>query len=262
MSLHPTLLENNYSAIVTTGGIQSNHCRVVALYSQKHNLQCTLVIHGDRECFLSESGNAKLIRNTKAETVFCKPGEIASAMDSAIANYKHQGYKPYYLQGGGHTWEGSGAYIQLLKDLMSSSGFIPDYIFLPTGTGSTHAGILSGINKLKLKTKVVGISIARSKEKAEAEVGSMYAKLCKIYNITCVPEKVVVDDSFLFGGYEKSNRSLDALANASLMEFGFLMDTTYTAKAFLGMKELISRHSINGKILFWNTGGQFNYLAK
>ncbi len=183
-------------------------------------------------------------------------------MDSAIANYKLQGYSPYYLQGGGHTLEGSRAYIPLLKDLISSSGFIPDYIFLPTGTGSTHAGILAGVKNLRLSTKVIGISIGRPKKRAEAAVKSMYIELCEAHEIPWSSEDVKVDDSFLFGGYEKTNSDLDRLVGTSLLNFGFQMDTTYTGKAFLGMKELLKKYPNNQKVLFWNTGGQFNFFAK
>jgi D-cysteine desulfhydrase len=71
-----------------------------------------------------------------------------------------------------------------------------------------------------------------------------------------------VDDSFLLGGYEKTNAELDRLVSTSLIKFGFLMDATYSGKAFLGMKELLKDYPKNHKTLFWNTGGQFNFFAK
>src|SRR5690606_903669 len=68
MALHPSLEQGNFTAVVTTGGTQSNHCRATALYCQKYQLKCTLVLHGGKEGeFLRQSGNAKLIRESGAE---------------------------------------------------------------------------------------------------------------------------------------------------------------------------------------------------
>src|SRR5699024_1237658 len=50
------------NALVTTGGIQSNHCRAVALFAAQHQLQSTLVLHGNQEEFKKQSGNAKIMR--------------------------------------------------------------------------------------------------------------------------------------------------------------------------------------------------------
>ena len=51
-SIGQEILDNSYSAVVTTGGIQSNHCRATAVFCAQHHLQCTLVLHGDKEKFL------------------------------------------------------------------------------------------------------------------------------------------------------------------------------------------------------------------
>src|SRR5690554_2594107 len=58
------------NALVTTGGIQSNHCRAVAVFAAQNGLHCTLVMHGDKSLFLQQTGNAKVIRDTGAKVVF------------------------------------------------------------------------------------------------------------------------------------------------------------------------------------------------
>lgn len=261
MALDNRIKQEGYGAIVTTGGVQSNHCRATALYSKKNNIKCTLVLHGDRERLYSESGNAKIIRESGAKLVICNPSEISGIMDTEMQGYKEHGLKPFYLYGGGHTLEGGGTYIQEIEKLVKAD-FVPDIIFLASGSGTTQAGILAGITKMNLDTRVVGISVGRSSLRAQQVVEDFYQQICSEYNITGKNEKVVVDDTFLCGGYEKYIQEIKLIADESLMNFGFALDTTYTAKAYYGMLQTIKRDYIKGKILFWYTGGIYNYLAK
>lgn len=261
MGLDTRIKEEGFGAIVTTGGIQSNHCRATALYSKKNNLKCTVVLHGDKERLFSESGNAKIIRESGASLVFCTPQEISSMMDSAMNAYTEEGLNPLYLYGGGHTLEGGGCYIDELEKLVNS-GYAPEYIFLASGSGTTHAGLLAGITKMGVNIEVVGISVGRTSQKAQNTVQEFYQQLCEKYIIDGETANVVVDDSFLCGGYEKYHGQVKQIADDSLMNYGFALDTTYTAKAFYGMLETIQKKRIQGQVLFWYTGGIYNYLAK
>ncbi len=261
MALHKTIKKGKYNAIVTTGGIQSNHCRAVALYCKKYKLECSLVLHGNKDNFYHQSGNSKIIQATNAKLIFCRPNEISDRMDTVMKTYKKNGYRPMYLYGGGHTLEGGRIYIDAMEEV-SKSGFIPDYIFIASGSGTTQAGILAGISKYNLPTQVIGISVGRKKQKAESIVQEFYLDLCEKYGIKKQKQNITVDDSFLCNGYEKYNSCIEKIADDSLVNYGFALDTTYTAKAFYGMKQLVKQKSIHGKILFWYTGGIYNYLAE
>lgn len=261
IGLHDEITKNNYNAIVTTGGIQSNHCRVVALYCKKNNIKCTLILHGGEDNFHNQSGNAKIIRSTKAKIIFSSPHDISKNMDNEIDRYKKEGYNPFYLQGGGHTIQGGKVYINLIEELVNID-FIPDYIFLASGSGTTQAGILAGISKFDLATKVIGISVGRKKKILEKDIEAFYHELCKEFDISVNDYKFIVEDKFLCFGYEKFNDEIQEITNNSLMNYGVILDTTYTGKAFYGMEKIIKEKSLqNKKILFWYTGGIYNYLT-
>ncbi len=261
MSLHKKLKMENYDAMVTTGGIQSNHCRVTALYCHKHNIDCTLILHGKKQDFLTQSGNAKIMRNTPSNIIFSEVDNISNNMDQAIKNYEEKGAKPFYLRGGGHTLEGSKAYIDIVAELIDYN-YIPDYIFIASGTGSTHAGILCGVAKYNLKTEVIGISVGRAKGNAEKVIRNFSEELSKTYNIITEIGEVEVDDTFLCGGYGKYNDDIKKLSKNSLTNHGIFLDTAYTGKTYYSMKKYIERNHIKGKVLFWYTGGIYNYLAE
>jgi D-cysteine desulfhydrase len=255
------IVKGNYNAVVTTGGIQSNHCRAVAIYAVQHKLDCTLVIHGDEHQFRHQSGNAKIIRDSKVNLIFCEPNVIASRMDEAISYYRKKGKNPYYLYGGGHTVEGAKAYTDATVEFLNTNSFIPDYIFLASGTGSTQSGIMAGLDQFNLKTEVIGVSVARTSDRAESIVNKLYKEVCKKLKISCSNRKSIVLDDYLYGGYQHFNEGIRQLSEASLSKYGFPLDTTYTGKAFYGMLDYIETKKIEGNILFWHTGGLLNYLA-
>jgi len=258
----------NANALVTTGGIQSNHCRAVAIFAAQYKMKCTLVLHGSKEEFEKQSGNAKIMRLSGAEIIFVEEAnQIGKAMDDAMNQYENSGFKPYYIWGGGHTLEGGLAYIEAiseLKDYCNEHNWSPDYIFHASGTGSTQSGILAGLDKYVFEnTKVIGISVGRKSEPATKIVDEFYKELCDHYNIDCSNRESIVLDNYLMGGYGQFNNELKELSLNSIKEYGFTLDTCYSGKAFYGMLDYIKKNKLEEKnILFWHTGGIFNFLAE
>ena len=250
------------NAVVTTGGIQSNHCRVAALACASKGWKCKLVLHGSKEQFFSEKGNALLMRLSGAQLTFVNPAEIASVMDQSMIELKADGFNPYYLYGGGHNKAGVTSFVDAvheLRDTLATDNKI-DHIFLASGTGSTQAGIIAGCKEAGWpETKVHGISIARQKQRA---VAGILESLSFIYPD---PDKftndIILYDNFLFEGYGKSNRQLHDFIIRVAKSTGVILDETYTGKAFWGMLQIIENEKLNGNMLFWHTGGLLNLMA-
>ncbi len=264
MFIEKDIKQRGCNAVVSTGGIQSNHCRAVAILAAQNHWACTLVLHGDKERFYSESGNARIIKTSGANVIFVKDAsEISECMDNAMNLYSVKNLNPYYIQGGGHTIDGGLAYIDAVRELEQysiSNNWFPEYIFLASGTGSTQAGLLAGVSKYKIPSKVIGISVAREKYRAEENISNFYTELCSAFNIKRLDNDIIVLDDYLCGGYEKYNPELKKLSLDSVRKYGFTLDTTYTGKAFYGMLDYIKQNNINSNILFWHTGGIFNFL--
>ena len=261
------VLKQGANALVTTGGIQSNHCRAVALFAAMNKMKCSLILHGDKNEFYRASGNAKIMRDSGVDIIFSEDAEfISELMNEEMLRYDREGFKPYYIWGGGHTYEGGNAYIQAVKDLVThcnECNWYPEFIFHASGTGSTQAGILAGLDKFNIESKVIGISVGRNSAHAEKVVGDFYRELCSHYQIKIRNNDVVVLDDYLCGGYGLFNEEIKRLSANSIRDFGFTLDTCYTAKAFYGMQEYIMKNNLeNRKILFWHTGGLLNYLAE
>lgn len=247
------------NALVTTGGIQSNHNRAAALLAAKNAWKCHIVYHGTEERFFSEKGNALLVRMTDATYEFVEASQIASAMDSAMASFRYQGLKPYYITGGGHDIPGGMAYVKAVQQLALNT-YKPDYIFLASGTGSTQAGIMVGLELVGWSdVKVIGISVARQQERGKqviADFANTLAAYCHVD--TDFTDRVYFLPDYLCGGYEQFSTEMQSFIDKSIKETGIVFDYTYSGKALYGMYDYVSRYDLKGNILFWHTGGIMN----
>ncbi|WP_418543096.1 1-aminocyclopropane-1-carboxylate deaminase/D-cysteine desulfhydrase [Parabacteroides goldsteinii] len=251
------------NALVTTGGIQSNHCRAIALLAARKGWKCHIVYHGTLERFEKEKGNALLVRMAGASVEFVDSSQIAEAMDLAMSSFKKQGLIPYYVTGGGHDIPGGIAYVKAMKNLKEQCEkvqWIPDYIFLASGTGSTQCGIVVGSKLIGWEdVKTIGISVARNKQKGLVCMRSFLKNLSEYYNINQdLSDKIYFSDSFLCGGYESYTSEMSDFLKNIALEKGLILDTTYSGKACWGMMNIIKEMSLVGNILFWHTGGLMN----
>lgn len=260
------LRKHGYNAVVTCGGIQSNHNRAIALMAARNGWKCHLCIQGTEERFKEEKGNALLDRLSGAECELIAPEDTAVAMDRAMLNLEQEGYQPYYVHGGGHDLPGGVAFVEaveLLKAKCDLVGYKPDYIFHASGTGSTQAGILVGLHRVGWgDVKVVGISVARQYERGRQVIVDFANMLAEHYGMNeRFGDKVIFCTDYLYSGYEQYTPEMEAFLTKAMVKTGLVFDTTYSGKAFYGMMDLIEKNSLQRQnIVFWHTGGIMNIL--
>ena len=260
------LRENDYNAIVTCGGVQSNHNRAMALMCARNGWKCHLCIQGDSERFYSEKGNALLDRLSGAECELIKPEETAEAMDRAMLRLKSEGYNPYYVIGGGHNLPGGTCFVEAVKELKrlcDQSGYKPDYIFLASGTGSTQAGIIVGLDLVGWgDVKCVGISVARREERGKQVIADFAHMLSEYYGQgKDYTDRVLFNTDYLCGGYEKFSPEMKLYLDQTTAHTGLVFSTTYSGKGFYGMMREIEKKQLQDKnIIFWHTGGLMNVM--
>lgn len=260
------LKENGYNAIVTCGGIQSNHNRAMALMCARNGWKCHLCIQGAEDRFKAERGNALLCRLSGAECECIKPEDTSVAMDHAMDKLRSEGYNPYYVVGGGHNLPGGTCFVDAVKELKcycDEIGYRPDYIFLASGTGSTQAGIVVGLDLVGWgNVQCVGISVARQKERGTEVIAEFANMLADHYGLDRdYTNKICFNTEYLCGGYEKYTPDMDEYLKNAMAKTGLVFDTTYSGKGFYGMMKEIEKLGLNDKkIIFWHTGGLMNIM--
>ena len=256
------LREGGYNAVVTCGGIQSNHNRAIALICAKNGWKCHLCIQGTEERFLAEKGNALLDRLSGAECELIKPEDTAVAMDRAMSRLAEEGYKPYYCHGGGHDLPGGVSFVEAVEELAKQIEK-PDYIFHASGTGSTQAGIIVGLDRVGWSdVKCVGISVARQYERGRQVIAEFANMLAVHYGMSeRYDNRILFNTDYLYGGYEQFTPEMDSYLKKVMRETGLMFDTTYSGKAFYGMMDIVRKQELhNKKIVFWHTGGIMNLM--
>lgn len=259
------LQENGYNAVVTCGGVHSNHNRAIALMAMANGWNCHLVYHGKESEFKKVNGNAGLVMMSGAETEFVATDGISKAMDNAMARYQKQGLKPFYIHGGGHDLPGGTSFVEAVVELKrqcDEKGYKPDYIFHATGTGSTQAGIAAGLDLVGWSdVKLIGISVARPAERGKKIVVDFANVLANHYGINKnYEDNIIFDDSYVGSGYDKKNKNLIAFVKKVHKDTGLLVDTTYSGKALYGMMDYLNKNDLKGNFLFWLSGGPLNAI--
>lgn len=258
--------ENGYNAVVTCGGIQSNHNRAMALMCARNGWKCHLCIQGIEERFNSEKGNALIDRLSGATCELIGPKDTSMAMDRAMEALRMDGYNPFYVVGGGHNLPGGTCFVEAVGELKRQcmiDGWIPDYVFLASGTGSTQAGIAVGLDIVGWNdVKLIGISVARQQKRGREVVVDFANMLAGYYGISHnYEDKIIFTADYLMGGYEQFTREMKSYLDEVMQETGLMFDTTYSGKGFWGMMQEIRRLGLqNKKILFWHTGGLMNLM--
>ncbi|MEZ9977132.1 1-aminocyclopropane-1-carboxylate deaminase/D-cysteine desulfhydrase [Vibrio breoganii] len=253
-----------YNAVVTCGGAQSNHVRATAIKCRELGIDCTIVIHAPEP--LTIEGNYLLLKHLGVRIIHCEMSDISKVMDIEMERFISNGQVPLYIWGGGHSVEGSLAYLDAVKEVsLQLPNLEIDYLVHASGTGTTQAGLVCGCAIHYPKCEVIGISVARDNPKGTAVIKESVSELCLHMNLPMnYTERVNFQDIYHCGGYEETTPALLSLIKNIAKSSGLLLDSTYTGKAFLGLVENINSGKIpkGSTVVFWHTGGLLNLLSK
>lgn len=255
-------LDQGCNAVVTAGGAQSNHVRATAIMCAELGMKMTAIIH---DKVVKPVGNLRLTQMAGAKITFVEMKDVKSAMDNAILDYVEKGFRPFYIWGGGHSVEGAFAYYQAvyeLKEQLNNSE--PDFIVMASGTGTTQAGIEVAVKKLFPRCKVLGVSVARNKEKGEKAILESISELqSQVTKEIGKIETIFFDDSKMGKGYQDVFPELLETINTMAKEYGLILDPIYSGKAFFGLKKYLEAGIIplGSKVVFWHTGSLVNTLS-
>ncbi len=153
----PDAIATNADTLVSIGGVQSNHTRMIAAVAAKIGFKCRLVQESwvpHEDAVYDRVGNILLSRIMGADVQMVDEGfdiGIRRSWEEAIEDVKAKGGKPYPIPAGAsvHKYGGLG-YVGFAEEVRAQEkelGFKFDYVVVCTVTGSTHAGMLVGFDK-------------------------------------------------------------------------------------------------------------------
>ncbi len=252
------------TTLITTGGVQSNHARMVAASAARFGLRAVLLLRGQEGC---AKGNLLLDRMFGAEVHFIEPEGFFERIDGLMQEHagrqRARGETPYLIAGGGIGPLGELGYFDAIRETAGQYAAMnrppPDYLVTAAGSGGTLAGIVLGCSVFWPDTEIIGIAVAQKSETFEQRVADMAAAAARLVDVpfTRTGADIRVHTGFVGPGYGiESELGNQALVTAARTE-GLILDPIYTAKAFSGLIGLAGDGTIRrgSDVLFIHTGG-------
>ncbi|MGH2447004.1 MAG: D-cysteine desulfhydrase family protein [Chloroflexota bacterium] len=256
-------LAQGADSVITTGGSQSNHARMTAAACRQSGLSCYLVL--DRGVHPQPQGNLLLDELFDARPVMLEdsnPAAAIEAMDVLAAKLRAQGHTPYIIPRGGSVPTGATGYAAMMPELVDQSGdrsLKPTKLYLGTGSGGTHSGIMAGLAAMELPWQVQGISVSADRQTQEAKVLDLSNRTLDHLGLDArvKPNQVQVDDDYAGPGYGiPTPECMEAIELLALDE-GIVLDPVYTGKAAAGLigHARAGRFRPDDVVVFLHTGG-------
>ena len=259
-------LAQGADTLITTGAVQSNHCRLTLAAAAREGLKCRLVI----EERVPGSYNRNASRNNLLFTLLgaekivpVKGGtDLVTAMENERDLLAAEGRKGYIIPGGASNALGALGYVACANELLQQSfemGQQIDRIVCASGSGGTHAGLVTGMLGATSGIPVIGVSVRAQREAQESKLWALANSIRDLLKVNMeVPRSAfnVVDD-YVGEGYSIPTAGMvEAVRMFARLE-GILLDPVYTGKAAAGLIDLIRRGTFrkDENILFIHTGG-------
>ena len=235
-------LDNSLTGIVTYGGAYSNHLLASASAAKLTDLKILGRVRGNE---LSPNSNTVLRR--------CQ--DLGMYLEFLERNYfstiKKQdgiieidGQNFLSIPEGGCNLNG----VEGCKEIITELDDDFDYYCLAQGTTTTSVGIAQSIPKSAQLIVVPVLKGFNSKMEMTSIIGEMEYK--KIEN------QLIVLDEYHFGGYAKTDTTLDEFIKDFNGQNSFEIEPTYTGKAMYALMNFLKSKNIrNKKVLFIHTGG-------
>jgi D-cysteine desulfhydrase family pyridoxal phosphate-dependent enzyme len=179
--------------------------------------------------------------------------DLEARAEDLAAEYERKGRKVMRVPVGGSSPLGAFAFRAAAQEIVQQAEPF-DWIVFASSSGSTHTGLAFGL--AGTRTKVMGIGCDPEPDLVDDFV-QLAAKLAELIggDRTLSAEEFLFTTEFVGPGYGvPSPEGLEEIRYLARRE-GILLDPVYTSKAFAGLRALAARGEVQGRVLFWHTGG-------
>ncbi|MBL4673949.1 MAG: D-cysteine desulfhydrase family protein [Arenicella sp.] len=249
--------------IITAGAAQSNHCRQTAAAAASLQLECHLVLGGEKPDIVN--GNLMLDMLFGCHIHWAGVNRKGDDIPQIMEQLKQSGKKPYVVPYGGSNELGALAFVEALKELEIQFQAIDEpvtHIVFASSSGGTQAGLMLGKKMLGASYQIVGINI----DKGEIANVSFDQHILSLANSTAKfmgvkhafsKQDLILNSDYVGEGYGVFGDLEHEAISLTAQTEGILLDPVYTGRAMGGLFDMIRSGKINKKdsVLFWHTGG-------
>jgi len=286
-------VEQGARAIVTCGGLQSNHARATALSCAELGLRSILLLRVPDPALAERTppelaGNLLLDRLAGADIVFISPDEYrerSAMMEETRIAAERRGLPAYVIPEGGSNGLGSLGYVEAMREVRTQMDLglcgtdEPfDVVAHACGSGGTAVGVALGAARHQVAHETWAFAVCddvRTFEGITARIAlesrALSPDLPPLAFAHADPNagadgeaRLVIDDRAKGPAYAQMSEEQIAFLVRVARATGLVLDPVYTGKALFGLAQAIARGDIarGARVLFLHTGGLPGLLAQ
>lgn len=267
--LVPDAIASGADTLVSIGGVQSNHTRMVAAVAAKIGMKCRLVQESwvpHEDAVYDRVGNILMTRLMGADSRIVDDGfdiGIRKSWEDAMQSVRDEGGVPYGIPAGAsvHPLGGIG-YVRFAEEVRAQEeelGFQFDYIIVCVVTGSTQGGMIVGFADQDRADRVIGIDASGTVEQTRAQVRQIVDQTAEAVELGRVvrDDEIIINPDYAYPAYGvPSHETNEAIRFAAQTE-AMITDPVYEGKSMQGMMDLVKKGFFpdGSKILYAHLGG-------
>lgn len=249
----PDAIASNADTLVSIGGVQSNHTRMVAATAAKIGMKCVVIQESwvpHEDAVYDRVGNILMTRLMGADSRIMPDGfdiGIRKSWEDAIQSVKDAGGNPYGIPAGAsvHKLGGLG-YVGFAEEVRAQEaemGIKFDYIIVCVVTGSTQAGMIVGFAADNRADKVIGIDASCTPQQTREQVRQIVDGTAELVELgrEVRDDEIVILEDYAYPAYGvPSAETNDAIRFAARTE-AMITDPVYEGKSMQGMMDLVKK---------------------
>ncbi|AWB06505.1 1-aminocyclopropane-1-carboxylate deaminase (plasmid) [Azospirillum humicireducens] len=265
----PDAIASGADTLVSIGGVQSNHTRMVAATAAKIGMKCVVVQESwvpHEDAVYDRVGNILLTRLMGADSRIVPDGfdiGIRKSWEEAIQSVKDAGGKPYGIPAGAsvHKYGGLGyvGFAEEVRKQEAELGFKFDYIVVCVVTGSTQAGMIVGFAADGRGDRVIGIDASGTPEQTRSQVRQIVDSTAELVELgrEVRDDEIVILEDYAYPAYGVPSAETNEAIRLAARTEAMITDPVYEGKSMQGMIDLVRKGWFpeGSKVLYAHLGG-------
>jgi 1-aminocyclopropane-1-carboxylate deaminase len=265
----PDAIASGADTLVSIGGVQSNHTRMVAAVAAKIGMKCVVIQEKwvpHHDAVYDRVGNIMMTRLMGADSRLVEDGfdiGIRKSWEDAIQSVKDAGGKPNAIPAGAsvHKFGGLG-YVGFAEEVACQEkelGFTFDYIIVCVVTGSTQGGMIVGFAAQDRAERVIGIDASGTLGQTRAQVRSIVDNTASLVGLNRAirDSEIVINPDYAYPAYGVPSDETNAAIRLAARTEAMITDPVYEGKSMQGLIDLTRKGFFPGgsRILYAHLGG-------